>query len=100
MACTSFALDAFIGVLPLKEGVLLYMVRVDPVLAFRCEVVLDGTHSMLAMLFTETGILPLIFCYVKLAIGYLIYLLQLPHSHYAYAALKESIHLLLAGCPS
>ena len=122
VACTSFALEAFIGVLPPKEGVLLYMARVDPVLAFGCEVVLDvedssvqklmdvqhlyiqrllgaGARSMLATLFTETGILPLRFRWVKLAIGYLIYLLQLPHSHYAYAALKESISLLLAGFP-
>src|ERR1700722_9263264 len=54
---------------------------------------------MLATLFMETGILPLRFRRATLAIGYLIYLLQLPHSHYAYAALQESKALLLAGVP-
>ena len=86
VACASFALDAFIGELPPREGVLLYRARVDPasVLAFGCEVVLDvevssvqelmdmqhlyirrllgaGTRSMLATFFIETGILPLRF---------------------------------------
>jgi exonuclease III len=122
VACASFALDSFIGALPPKEGKMLYMARVDPILTFGCEVVLDveetlvqklsdvqhlfirrllglGPRSLLATLFTETGILPLRFRRAKLAIGYLIYLLRLPHSHYAYAALQESKSLLLAGFP-
>ena len=92
--------------LPLKEGKILYMARVDPILTFGCEVVLDiedalvqkltladvqhlfiqrllglGPHSLLATLFTETGILPLRFRRAKLAIGYLLYLMRLPPSH-------------------
>src|SRR6202044_3681248 len=98
VACACFALNSFIGTLPPKEGRQLYMARVDPMLTIGCEVVLDvedalvqelmdvqhlflrrllgvGQHSMLATLFTETGILPLRFRRAKLAIGYLIYLL-------------------------
>ena len=106
--------------LPQKEGKMLYIARVNPILTFRCEVVLNveetsiqklkdvqhlfircllgvGPCSMLATLFTETGIMPLRFHCAMLAIGYLIYLLQLPHSHYAYAALQESKSLLSGG---
>ena len=41
VACASFALDSFMGALPPKEGKMLYMARVDPILTFGCEVVLD-----------------------------------------------------------
>ena len=122
MACASFVLDTFIGTLPPKEGKLLYNSRVDPILTFSCEVVLDvdeksvqkvmdvqhlfirrlldvGSRSMLATLFTETGIMPLRFHCTKLAIRYLAYLGQLPSSHYVYAALQESKSLLAAGFP-
>lgn len=58
-----------------------------------------GTHLRLATLFTEKRIMPLRFRRAKPAIGYLIYLLQLPHWHYAYAGLQESSSLLLAGLP-
>jgi hypothetical protein len=52
VACTSFALDAFIGVLPPKEGKMLYMARVDPILTYGCEVVLD-VNEMLAQELTD-----------------------------------------------
>jgi hypothetical protein len=99
------------------------MARVDPILTFGCEVVLDveessmgklaevqhlyirrllavGTRSILATLFTETGILPVRYRRVILAISYVIYLLQLPSTHYAYAAFQESKTLLRNGYPS
>jgi hypothetical protein len=92
VVCASFAIDTFkfIAVLPLlaKEGKLLYMAWVDPILTIQvgCEVVLGvdetlvqnflnvqhlfiqyhdntsiGTRSMLATLFIKTGIMPLQF---------------------------------------
>jgi hypothetical protein len=123
VACASFALDAFIGVLFPKEGKMLYMARVDPILTFGCEVVLDvdevlaqelvdiqhlfirrllgvGSRSMIATLFTETGLMPLRVRRAQLAISYLKYLLQLPCCHYAYAALQETKNLLRGGYPS
>ena len=59
-----------------------------------------GPRSVLATLFTETGVLPLRVRRAKLAIGYLLYLMRLPPSHYAYAALQESKALFFAGFPS
>lgn len=122
VACTCFALDDFIGTLAPTEGRMLYMARVDPILTFTSEIVLDvddtsvhkltnvqhlfirqllhvGSRSVLATLFTETGILPLRFRRANLAIAYLIYLLQLPESHYAHVALRESKSLLRKGFP-
>jgi hypothetical protein len=122
VACASFALDDFIGILAPTEGKMLYMARVDPILTFAAEVVLDidessvskltdvqhlfirrllkvGSRSVLATLFSETGILPLKFRRVNLAIAYLIYLLQLPGSHYAHLAMLESKSLLRNGFP-
>jgi hypothetical protein len=54
---------------------------------------------VLAALFTETGILPLRYRRVTLAIAYLLYLRGLPTTHYAYAALQESKSLLRNGFP-
>ena len=122
VACASFALDDFIGSLAPTEGKLLYMARVEPVLTFASEVVLDvdetsvtkltdvqhlyirrllhvGQRSVLAPLFSETGILPVRFRRVVLAVGYLAYLLQLPDHHYAHVALRESMSLLRHGFP-
>ena len=98
------------------------MARVEPVLTFASEVVLDvdetsvtkltdvqhlyirrllhvGQRSVLAPLFSETGILPVRFRRVVLAVGYLAYLLQLPDHHYAHVALRESMSLLRHGFP-
>ena len=120
VACASFALDDFIGTLAPSEGRTLYMARVDPILTFASEVVLDideasvrkltdvqhlyirrllgvGSRSVVATLFSETGFLPLRFRRVNLAIAYLVYLRRLPDMHYAHAALRESISLLRKG---
>ncbi|KAJ7882151.1 hypothetical protein B0H13DRAFT_2278384 [Mycena leptocephala] len=82
VAHASFTVDSMIGSLPPREGVQLYMARVDPHLISGCEVVLDVTsrlvtklekpqlrflrrllglkpRSMRAILFTETGLLPI-----------------------------------------
>ncbi|KAG6886366.1 hypothetical protein C0992_004366 [Termitomyces sp. T32_za158] len=102
------------------------MARIDPQLIFGCEVVLDtvssslrllenvqiaycrrllglSCRSMIAALFTETGILPLRYRRAILATKYLRYLLDLPPNHYASSALLESValanahHLCWAG---
>lgn len=44
-------------------------------------------HSWKAILFTKTGILPIRFRRIALSLRYLNYLLSLPDSHYAKAAL-------------
>jgi hypothetical protein len=54
---------------------------------------------VVATLFSETGILPLRFRRVLLAIAYLVYLLRLPHNHYVHAAMQESKSLLRSGFP-
>ena len=122
VACASFALDDFIGTLAPTEGKCLYMARVDPILTFASEIVLDvddasvakltdvqhlyirrllqvGQRSVVAALFTETGLMPLRFRRVILAIAYLVYLMRLPVDHYAYGALQESKSLLRNGFP-
>ena len=50
VACASFALDSFMGALPPKEGKMLYMARVDPILTFGCEVVLDMEDALVQKL--------------------------------------------------
>ncbi|KAJ7235334.1 hypothetical protein C8J57DRAFT_1034976, partial [Mycena rebaudengoi] len=111
-----------IGCLPPADGIRLYMARVDPHLTFGCEVCLDtdtnnlreltdvqhefirrllGVHdrSILAPLFTETGILPLTYRRPFLALGYLIYLLDLTPTHLAKVAYLDSLALLASGMP-
>jgi hypothetical protein len=51
------------------------------------------SHSTLAILFTETGVMLIKFRCIILAIGYLIYLLSLPPSHFAWAAFEDSLAL-------
>jgi hypothetical protein len=112
----TFAMETIVGCLPPREGVQLYMAHVDPLLTFGCKVALDvdegllgeleavqhlylrwlldlHSHSTLAILFTETGVMPIKFRHVILAIGYLIYLLSLPPSHFAWAAFEDSLAL-------
>ncbi|KAJ7641188.1 hypothetical protein FB45DRAFT_738396 [Roridomyces roridus] len=51
------------------------------------------SRSTVAVLFTETGIMPLRPRRVRVLLGYLAYLLKLPRSSYARAALDSSIEL-------
>ncbi|KAJ7230887.1 hypothetical protein C8J57DRAFT_996420, partial [Mycena rebaudengoi] len=111
-----------IGCLPPADGIRLYMARVDPHLTFGCEVCLDTDagnireltdvqhefigrllgvhdHSILAPLFTETGILPLTYRRPFLALGYLIYLIDLAPTHLAKVAYLDSLSLAPSGMP-
>ncbi|EJD35417.1 hypothetical protein AURDEDRAFT_25589, partial [Auricularia subglabra TFB-10046 SS5] len=116
-------IESMIGLLPPKEGKILYMGRVDPHLIYACEVMPDasetlleelyqvqkaflrrilGVHkrSMLAPLHTETGVVPLRYRRLELALRYLEYLGQRPTSTYACAAFIESRRLMQLGARS
>jgi hypothetical protein len=109
-------LDRFVGSLPAWDARTLYMARVDPYLTAGCDVCLDidlkslarldrvqvkflrrmlgvGRRSMKAVLFSETGIWPIKYRRVHLALKYLCYLLGLDSERPASNALQESIHL-------
>ncbi|KAJ7127580.1 hypothetical protein C8R43DRAFT_859200, partial [Mycena crocata] len=89
----TFSVESFVGALPPREALMLYKARVDPHLISGCEVVLDvdraqcaslekpqhhflrrllglKRRSMLAVLFTETGIMPIRYRRAILALGY------------------------------
>ncbi|KAJ7839102.1 hypothetical protein B0H13DRAFT_1513857, partial [Mycena leptocephala] len=123
VANTTFSAKAMIGCLPPYEGIRMYMARIDPHLTFGCEVCLDvvsrhleeltdvqhefirrllGLHrrSILAVLFTETGIIPLAYRRPIIALGYLSYLISLHPNHLASAAYLDSLLLAQAGHPS
>ena len=120
MASASFALDDFVGSLAPTDGKLLYMARVNPILTFAPEIVLDVDetsaakpadiqrhflrqllqvgHVLCWLHFSlETRLLPLRCRRVILAVSCLIYLLRLPDNHYAHIALQESKSLLRDG---
>ncbi|KAJ7271600.1 hypothetical protein C8J57DRAFT_1031702, partial [Mycena rebaudengoi] len=111
-----------IGCLPPQEGIRLYMARVDPHLTFGCEICLDTRadnlktltdvqhefirrllgihdHSILSILFTETGVFPLKYRRSILALGYLIYLINLSPTHVAHMAFLDSLSLAHLGFP-
>ncbi|KII84391.1 hypothetical protein PLICRDRAFT_95362 [Plicaturopsis crispa FD-325 SS-3] len=115
-----FSLDSRVGSLPPFEGRQLYMARVDPHLTFGCEVILDvdrtlvrqleaaqnmylrrliglSPRSMVRVLFTETGTLPIGFRRVSLAVRYLQYLVNLTPNRFAHSALMDSVALATAG---
>ncbi|KAJ7308601.1 hypothetical protein DFH08DRAFT_823887 [Mycena albidolilacea] len=87
----TFPVKDSIGCLPPPQGIQLYMARIDPHLTFGCEVALDVTnthvskledvqneflrrllglhrHSVLAVLFSEAGVIPLRYRQLSLAI--------------------------------
>ncbi|EJC97331.1 uncharacterized protein FOMMEDRAFT_100058, partial [Fomitiporia mediterranea MF3/22] len=113
---TILALESHISIIPPKQGIQLYFARIDPHLIYTCESTPDtnkkclfllqsvqhtflrrllglNPRSLLTPLFTETGLLPIQFRQTILVLNYLIYLLQLPPSHFAFFALQESIQL-------
>jgi hypothetical protein len=116
----SFAVKDSIGCLPPPQGVQLYMARIDPHLTFGCEVAIDvtpahiaklediqnqflcrllglGRRSILAILFSETGVTPLRYRRLSLAIGYLAYLISLPPNHLASVAYRDSLQMARDG---
>ncbi|KZP21397.1 hypothetical protein FIBSPDRAFT_671446, partial [Athelia psychrophila] len=120
IANTLFSVETFVGSLPPLQGKQLYNSRVDPHLTCACEVVLDvdmnlllplqkiqhtylqrliglNPKAMRAFLFSETGILPLAYRRVILALKYLRYILSLPADHLAACAWQECLELFYIG---
>ena len=114
------SLDRFLGHLPAWDARTLYMARVDPYLTSACDVCLDvnikslkilekvqmrflrrmlgvGSRSLTVVLFSETGIWPIKYRRVYLALKNLCYLLQLDPKRPAYNALQESLALARAS---
>ncbi|KAJ7169831.1 hypothetical protein C8R46DRAFT_213930 [Mycena filopes] len=115
-----FALKHRVGTMPVKEGIQLYMARVDCYLISGCELALDtaaglldvyvdvqhtflrrllglNSHSMLAILFTETGQMPLRIRRILLALGRLRYMVMVEEGCVVCDALLDSIALLCEG---
>ena len=123
MVFATFAVESMVGTLPPREGLQLYKSRIDPHLTFASEVAIDidgsflalledvqvlflhgllGLHkrSMRALLFTETGIMPISYRHIILALRYLQYLLKLPAHHYTHAAFDDACLLHVEKKPS
>ncbi|KAJ7461967.1 hypothetical protein FB451DRAFT_1180972 [Mycena latifolia] len=118
----TFSVGSFVGTLPPREGLLLYKAHVDPHLTLGCKVVLDvdrslgetlgkpQTHclrrllglnprSMLAVLFTETGIMPIRYRRALLALRNAKGFAAIPveEEDLARAAFRESLRLAGLG---
>ncbi|KAJ7309309.1 hypothetical protein DFH08DRAFT_1049982 [Mycena albidolilacea] len=116
IAETLLGLESMVGVLPVWEARKLYMALVDPHLTHGCEISLDvdpdllklledvqndflrrilglNKRSMTAPLFTETGLVPLRFRRVALALTHLRYLATLKADRYVRVASDDSVQL-------
>lgn len=117
-----FALEVYTGSLPPGMAIRLYRSHLDPYLTGGCEIALDvrptaldglerlqhiflrralhiSKHSQIAPLHSETGIWPLRFRRLELALRFLRYLL-LGEPELAFAALRESWALATAHPPA
>ncbi|KAJ6487246.1 hypothetical protein C8R47DRAFT_979351 [Mycena vitilis] len=118
-----FGLKHRIGSLPVREAITIYKARVECYLTSGCELSLDtdgrllkehlevqhgflrrllglNSHSMLAILFTETGIMPLRIRRLLLALGRLEYLLGTDDGRVVHDALLDSEWAHLRGARS
>ncbi|KAJ7142485.1 hypothetical protein C8R44DRAFT_602888, partial [Mycena epipterygia] len=116
----AFAMKHRTGSLPVKEGLLLYMVRVDCYLISGADIFLvvdaalihehlEAQHSylrrllgiksrsMLAVLFTETGLMPIQIRRLLLALGRLRYMAGLKGNRVVQCALWDSVDLFSTG---
>ncbi|KAJ7205131.1 hypothetical protein B0H12DRAFT_1282487, partial [Mycena haematopus] len=117
-----FALKHRIGSLPVREGLTLYMARIDCYLISGGELALDtdapllqdlqdvqhahlrrllglNPHSMLAVLFTETGQVPVRIRRLLLALGRLRYMIGVDPGRVVHDALLDSVALCREGKP-
>ncbi|KAJ7877339.1 hypothetical protein B0H13DRAFT_1631796, partial [Mycena leptocephala] len=115
-----FAMKHRIGSLPVKEGLQLYMARVDCYLISAAEISIDvdahllddyldiqhlflrrllgiNSRSMLAVLFTETGLMPIRIRRLLLALARLRYMVGLSDDRRVRWALLDSVDLFAAG---
>ncbi|KZV98504.1 hypothetical protein EXIGLDRAFT_606965 [Exidia glandulosa HHB12029] len=116
-----FFVESRTGQLPPWEGKLLYQAQIDSRLTYAVEVTGVGTkkqiesleavqltflrrllglqtRSQRCIVFTETGLWPIRFRRLSLTLGYLQYLLGLPVSHYARAALHQTMENATMRC--
>ncbi|KAJ7137429.1 hypothetical protein C8R43DRAFT_893660 [Mycena crocata] len=116
----AFAMKHRIGSLPIKEGLVLYMARVDCYLTSGADLSLDvdaalvqelldaqhmylrrllgiNSRAMLAVLFTETGLMPIRVRRLLMALGRLLYMLELGDERNVRAALLDSVDLFATG---
>lgn len=110
------SMDRFVGSLPVWDTRTLYMARVDPYLTAGCEICLDvnkrglkllekvqvmflrrmlglGSRSNVAVLFSETGLWPIKYRRIHLALVRLQYMIELPHNRPAWNAFQDSLTL-------
>jgi hypothetical protein len=122
VANVTLGLKTMVGHIPPWEGRKLYMACVDPHLNFGCEVAIDvdlralellesvqadylshllslGPHITQAFLFIKTGVVPIRFRRLTLALRYLRHVLDLSLSHLVHCAWHEARVLALAGQP-
>ncbi|KAJ6495470.1 hypothetical protein C8R45DRAFT_824268, partial [Mycena sanguinolenta] len=120
IANTLLGLESMVGVLPPWEARKMYMALIDPHLTHGCEISLNvdldllkpledvqteflrrilgvNKRSMIAPLFTETGLIPLRFRRVILALTYLKYLVAVGDDRYVKAAACDSVLLSESG---
>ncbi|KAF5334107.1 hypothetical protein D9758_016080 [Tetrapyrgos nigripes] len=120
IAHATLHVEQMIGSLPPADGKTLYTALVDPHLTYGCEVALDtgatlsqllqkvqsdflrrllgfSKRSTLVPLYTETGLSPVLYRRMELAIRYLAYALQRPTNSLVYCAVMESINLHIEG---
>ncbi|KAF8903257.1 hypothetical protein CPB85DRAFT_1170335, partial [Mucidula mucida] len=113
VSAVSVSLSNHIGVLPPTDGIRIYMSCIDPHLTFGAEVVLDTApthrkklenvqvyflrrllglshHVPTFALFLETGVMPIVYQHVLMAIRHLRVALDLPNGEYTYLALIDS----------
>ncbi|KAJ7112784.1 hypothetical protein C8R43DRAFT_1091472 [Mycena crocata] len=116
----AFAMKHRIGSLPIKEGLVLYMARVDCYLISGADLCLDvdaglveehleaqhlylrrllgiNSCSMLAVLFTETGLMPIRIRRLLQALNRLRYMVQLDDDRAVRDALLDSVDLFATG---
>jgi hypothetical protein len=66
---------------------------------YLCRLLSLNRHSVLAILFSKTGIIPLRYRQLSLAISYLAHLMSLPPTHIASIAYRDSIQITRDGLP-
>ncbi|KZS94223.1 hypothetical protein SISNIDRAFT_474178 [Sistotremastrum niveocremeum HHB9708] len=116
------AIQNAIGPLLIQDALLLYKARVDPILTYGCEIMPDVTpsslyelqssqrqfirnrlglpaNSLIAPLYTETGLWPIQYRRLDLTLRYLMFLRELPPSRLAAIAFQDQRLLASAGSP-
>jgi hypothetical protein len=116
VSAMTFTLHGFIGDITPQIGLQIYMVRVDPSLTFGCEVALDvhnpsierlvviqkqflrrllgaSPQAMVAPFFTETGVMPIRYRRVLLALRALRLILEMQDDRYVVNAICDSLRL-------